>query len=138
VADGYVFLAGGLHGDPLSGAAPLVEDVMRARIADDGTLLEWTAQPKLPQGVATHASFVYGGHLYLAGGIDDLGGVIDDVRLAPISDHALGKWGIAATLPVARAHVHQLPVVGGHVYSVAGAIDGTLDSTDVVAVGAFP
>jgi hypothetical protein len=146
-ADGYVFLAGGLHGDPF-GDASLVADVTRARIADDGTLVEWTPQTSLPLGVATHASLVYGGYLYVVGGVDDLGSPLADVRRAPIQDHTLGKWQLVAALPVARAHVHQLPMLpldavaggaggGPRVYSVAGAIDTNLDSTTVVALGAF-
>jgi hypothetical protein len=42
-----------------------------------------------------------------------------------------------APLPSPRAHVHNLPVVGSHVYSIAGAIDLNLDSTGDIQIGTF-
>jgi DNA (cytosine-5)-methyltransferase 1 len=36
-----------------------------------------------------------------------------------------------------RAHVHLLPVVGNHVYSVVGAIDFNPDSTGEIDIGTF-
>ena len=135
--DGYVFLTGGLDMSALANP-PLLADVSRARLADDGTLVEWTPMPALPVALATHASFFYGGYLYAGGGIDDAPAQEKRVWRAPIgADHALGAWEAAAPLGIARAHVHQLPVFHAHVYSVAGAIDFSLASTTEIDVGAF-
>jgi hypothetical protein len=135
--DGYVYIAGGLDQTETNGPVPTLSEVSRARLADDGTLVEWTPQTAFPVGIATHASFVYGGWLYVAGG---LVGLKPEKRVwrAPIgADHSLGDWEDAAPLPIARAHVHQLPVVGNRVYSVSGAIDLALDSTDTIDIGVF-
>ena len=136
-AAGYVYLAGGLHGDPYNNA-PVVQDVYRAQVAADGTVGGWTAMTKLPVGLATHSSFVYGGYLYEVGGIDDLGNEMRQVWRAPIQpDHSLGAWEKAAMLPLGRGHVHKLPIVDDRVYSVSGAIDLNLNSTPDIFVGSF-
>jgi hypothetical protein len=96
--------------------------------------------PPLPVGLATHASFFYGGYLYVAGGITDDPTLTEESRVwrAPIdADHAVGKWEKAAALPIARGHVHQLPVVGNRVYSIAGALDLDLNSSDGIHIGVF-
>jgi hypothetical protein len=135
-ADGYVYLTGGLAKSAF-GNPPVLRDVSRGHLLEDGTVGEWTAMPAFPTSIATHSSFVYGGYLYAGGGIDDTT-QLKAVWRAPIgADHALGAWEAAADLPVARGHVHQLPVFGNHVYSVAGAIDFDLSSTDQIAVGSF-
>jgi hypothetical protein len=97
--------------------------------------------PPLPVAIAAHASFVYGGYLYVAGGLS--GGpdnLTEEKRVwrAPIDGtHTLGAWEAVSSLPVARGHVHQLPVVADRVYSVAGALDLDLNSTDEIDVGVF-
>jgi hypothetical protein len=136
-AAGYVYVAGGLHGDPYNNA-PVVGDVERAHIAADGTLGEWTAMPKLPVPLATHSSFVYGGWLYEVGGIDDVPEQVKQVWRAPIQpDHSLGKWEAAASMPLGRGHVHKLPIVNDRVYSISGAIDFNLNSTPDIFIGSF-
>ena len=67
-------------------------------------------------------------------------GVIIEKRVwrAPVgSDHTLGRWEETSPLPVARGHVHQLPLVGDRVYSVGGALDLDLNSTPQIALGSF-
>jgi hypothetical protein len=136
-ADGYVYLAGGLHGDPYNNA-PVVQDVVRAQIAADGTLGQWTTMPKLLVPLATHSSFVYGGWLYEVGGIDDVPEQVKQVWRAPIQpDYTLGKWETAASMPLGRGHVHKLPIVNDRVYSVSGAIDFNLNSTPDIFIGSF-
>jgi hypothetical protein len=58
-------------------------------------------------------------------------------RSAMGSDHFLGAWESSTSLPIARGHVHQLPLWNDHVYSVAGAIDFNLTSTTEIDIGAF-
>lgn len=137
----YVYLAGGLAKSAFQDP-PALSDVFRGRIGSDGTLGEWTAMPALPAPLATHASFVYGGYVYIVGGII-LRGTLSDadtnvVWRAPIqADHSLGAWGTMKPLPIARGHVHQLPMFENFVYSVAGAIDFNLDSTTEIDIGSF-
>lgn len=133
--DGYVFITGGLD-QPATSNPPVLKDTLRARIASDGTLTEWTPQTDLPDAICTHSGFFWGGYLYVVGGIDDAS-QLKKVYRAPIVNHALGAWEAVADLPLARGHVHQVPVFAGHVYSVSGAIDFDLNSTDQIFVGSF-
>ncbi len=140
LVDGYVFVAGGLDKREVSAAVPPLADVARARIGDDGSLQDWTAMPSLPVGISTHASFFFGGYLYVGGGITGTTSLREEKRVwrAPIDGaHALGTWEEVAPLPIARGHVHQLPVLVDHVYSVGGALDFDLSSSDAIQVGRF-
>ena len=135
--DGYIYITGGLDVSAFDNP-PNLPDVSRAQIAADGTIGAWTSLTPLPVPLATHASFFYGGYLYVGGGISGTTNAIQEDRVwrAPIqADHSLGAWELAAPLLIARAHVHQLPTLGNHVYSVAGAIDFNLDATDEIDVG---
>jgi hypothetical protein len=135
--DGYAYITGGLAKSALTNP-PNLKSVTRARLLDDGSLGEWTDMPPLPGGLATHAAFSYGGYLYVGGGIDDLPAQTRTVYRAPIGpDHAVGSWEKVAKLPKGRSHVHQLPVLHGHVYSVAGSIDFNLNSTKDIVIGSF-
>jgi hypothetical protein len=137
LVDGYVYVVGGFD-TPANKNPPNLKTVSMAALADDGGFGPWTAMPDLPIGKAAHASFYYGGYLYVAGGLSDALLPEDTVFRAPIAvDHTLGPWEPAASLPIARGHVHQLPVKGDHVYSIAGAIDSTLDSTAEIDIASF-
>jgi hypothetical protein len=139
LVDGYLYLTGGLAVSAFQNP-PNLGDVISAQIAADGTLGPWNTLTPLPVPNATHASFFYGGYLYVAGGITGTTNPIQENRVwrAPIqADHSLGAWELAAPLLVARSHVHQLPTFENHVYSVAGAIDFNLNSTDEIDVGTF-
>lgn len=138
LVDGWVYVAGGLDQTETNGPVADLTEVARAPIADDGTIGGWQVSTPLPSGMATHASFAWGGYLYVAGGLDTNLKIQKRVLRAPIDkEHALGDWEDVATLPIARAHVHQLPVVNNKVYSISGAIDLALDSTDTIAIGVF-
>ncbi|WP_146646422.1 Kelch repeat-containing protein [Labilithrix luteola] len=134
--DGFVYLVGGLEKSAFDNP-PLLNDAWRGRVLDDGSLGEWTAMPSFPVRIATHASFFYGGYLYVAGGMSGATELNRVWRAVIDADHALGEWEEVASLPIARGHVHQLPVFGNHVYSVGGALDLDLHSTDHVDVGVF-
>jgi hypothetical protein len=136
----YVYMAGGLAISAYQNP-PGLTDVSRAELAADGTLGGWTPMTALPVALATHASFVYGGYLYVAGGIY-LGSVTANqekrVWRTPIdATGALGKWEQVASLQIARGHVHQLPLFENHVYSVGGAVDFNLTATGETDVGTF-
>jgi hypothetical protein len=136
----YVYMAGGMAISAYQNP-PALEDVSRGEIAADGTLGGWTSMTPLPVDLATHASFVYGGYLYIAGGISDTGATADQEkrvwRAAIDATGALGTWEPVASLKIARGHVHQLPLFQNHVYSVAGAIDFNLTATPETDIGTF-
>jgi hypothetical protein len=134
----YVYLSGGLDASALTNP-PDLKDTFVGHLAADGTLGEWQSGPPLPVGLATHSSFFYGGYLYVGGGISD-SPPKQEFRMwrSPIaSDHSMGAWEETTALPVARGHVHDFPVFENHVYSVAGAINFNLASTDEIDVGTF-
>ncbi|MEO7110083.1 MAG: hypothetical protein ABI183_06570 [Polyangiaceae bacterium] len=135
---GYIYIAGGLDKSAFQSSPPLAT-VFEGKILADGTIGNWTSMPSLPEGVCTHASFFYGGYLYLGGGLGTSAyKILDKVWRSPIgADHSLGAWEEVAPLGVARGHVHQFPVLGNHVYSVGGAITLDLKSTSEIDVGVF-
>jgi hypothetical protein len=114
--------------------------VSRGHVAEDGTLGDWTPMPALPVGLAAHASFFYGGFVYVAGGISGTTTLKEEKRVwrAPVdAEHVLGAWESVTPLPRARGHVHQLPVFGNRLYSIGGALDMDLNSTDAIDIGVF-
>jgi hypothetical protein len=134
---GYLYLVGGFD-TPAFQQPKNLTSVWRGRVGDDGMLGDWTAMPELPVGKAGHGSFYYGGYLYVAGGLSDDLQAEDTIFRAPIgADHMLGAWESAPSLPIARGHVHQLPVWQNHVYSISGAVDSMLDATTEIDIGSF-
>ena len=135
-ANGFVWVTGGLGTLPTV-TSPTLKDVWRGSVESDGTIDGWTQMTPMPSGICTHSSFVYGGWLYVVGGIDD-NGQSAVVRRAHLEDDGtLSTWETAATLPQARGHVHQLPIENDRVYSVSGATDYSLNSTNAIFVGSF-
>ncbi|MBX7117283.1 MAG: hypothetical protein K1X64_23395 [Myxococcaceae bacterium] len=136
--DGYVFITGGLEKSAFINP-PVLNEVKRGKLDAEGKVGEWVDMPSLPVKLATHASFFYGGYLYVVGGIEPDTRTHEKRvwRAALGADHSLGAWEAAADLPVGRGHVHQLPIYKNHVYSVSGAIDFDLNSTSNVEVGTF-
>lgn len=133
-----LYLTGGLDQSAYQNP-PFLSDTWHGRVLADGTVGEWTQGPELPLPLATHASFFYGGYLYVGGGIGEPAHQEDGLWRAPIlADRSLGAFEeLPTTFSVKRGHVHQLPVFKNHVYSVAGAKNFNLDSTDVIDIGTF-
>lgn len=135
----YVYLTGGLEESAYTNP-PDLADTWVGHFLPDGTIGEWVRGPDLPVAIGTHASFFYGGWLYVGGGIRDKPlGHEDRLWRAPIgADHTLGAFEEApAKLGVKRGHVHQFPMFENHVYSISGATSFNLDSTDRIDVGTF-
>lgn len=133
---GAVFLVGGFD-LPAGKLPPNLKEAWRGDLQGDGSFT-WTALAALPKGMAGHGSFYYGGYLYQAGGLDnDLNAMADVLRASIGADHTLANWEAAPSLPIPRGHVHQLPTKDNHVYSIAGAIDANLTTTDEIDVGTF-
>ncbi|MBK6518582.1 MAG: hypothetical protein IPM79_24255 [Polyangiaceae bacterium] len=101
--------------------------VLRARLAEDGSLESWEEIGTLPVPLAVHASFVHAGELYVVGGLDmQEERFVGTLQRAKVSaDGPLGEWEeLDVTLPRPRGHTHQTPIVDGVLYSVAGHQNG--------------
>lgn len=70
--DGWIFVTGGK--DKALGANGRA-DVFAAKVADDGSISEWTSAEPLPQGRTSHQVVVSGDYLYVLGGGFDSGGL---------------------------------------------------------------
>jgi len=130
--DGAVWLTGGLQGDPNT-TGTSIDLVLRAPILDDGTLGAWQTAGHLPAPLCVHSSSVFGGFMYVFGGIESDTDFTANVRRATISaDGTLGPWLDATPLPRARGHVLETPIWNGTVYSVGGSVEDLSVLTDVV------
>jgi non-specific serine/threonine protein kinase len=136
VEDGAIYLVAGMAGNPMGDAKPL-GDVLRATVNKDGSLGEWKTVSQLDAAFATHAAVVHEGYLYVIGGVENNKTMSDRVvRAALGKDGTLGAWETTtATLPAPRAHVHQVPVLRDHLFSVGGSRSGK--ALDDVVVGKF-
>jgi hypothetical protein len=134
VHDGALYVVAGLNGNP-AGAHEQLRDVLRAPIQSDGTLGTWTSAGTLDSAYATHAAFVYQGWLYVVGGVENNARFVATVWRAPLRDGTLGFFEPATPLPAGRGHVHQTPLRGDRVYSVAGSASRRV--SNAVYVGTF-
>ena len=139
-----MYVIGGQTGNPNDNSGTPHKEVQIAALAADGSLGAWTQGPETPDAYSAAGGVVHDGFLYVAGGIldatsNEAGGVptANVIRAAVLAPGMLGAWTVDAPskLPVARSHVHQLPVVGSHLYSVSGMTDTT--DTTAVYVGVF-
>jgi hypothetical protein len=115
-------------------------DVITASLASDGSLGAWATAPSLPYAVETHATFVHDGAIYVAGGIDGNLNSLATITRAPLApDGTVGTWVVDpfSALPHARSHVHQMPIHGAFIYSVAGAPTGFPSTTAETDIGSF-
>lgn len=136
-----VYLTGGLDQSPYGGP-PSLKTVSRGSFDANGDLGSWASMPELPVALATHASAHWGGWLYVMGGISQSATGTSDQekrvwRAAIGDDFGLSAWEGVAGLPVARGHVHDLPIFKNHLYSIAGAVDFSLGSTGAIQIGTF-
>lgn len=132
VHDGAIYVVGGFGED---GRAR--DDVLRAAINADGSLGAWQVVSRLDAGLAAHAAVVHDGALWVIGGAVDATQASDRVLRAPFNaDGTLAAWEVTeATLPTARAHVRQVPVLGDRLFSIGGTREGR--AIDEVVVGRF-
>lgn len=132
--DGSLYVLGGLDGDPMRGTDTSHADVWRAKLGDDGSIGAWETLESLPNRLSATAAVAVGGSLFAVGGIEGRAYYSEHVRRAEIrADGTLGPWTQAGDLPIGRAHVHQLPLVGDRLFSLGGSTSG--GSTDIVVTG---
>jgi hypothetical protein len=140
-----LYVIGGQTGNPNDNSGTPHREVQIAALAADGSLGAWTQGPDTPEGYSTSAGVVHDGFMYVVGGIvdatmDESGGVAtaNVLRTTVAGPGMLGAWAVdkASKLPAARSHVHQVPLLGSHLYSVAGMTNNG-DDTNAVAVGVF-
>jgi N-acetylneuraminic acid mutarotase len=119
---GALYLVAGLDGNPAGANTPL-KDVLRAPIQSDGSLGAWVTVSALDSAYATHAAVVDGGYLYVVGGVENNARFVGTVQRASIADDGtIGPWeAVTPGLPVARGHVHQVPLWRGRLYSLGGS-----------------
>lgn len=132
-----IYLAGGIAATPRD-ADQLRRDVIRAPVLADGRLGAWDTVSVMDSSYVTAAAAVHGGAVYLVGGVENGRRFTDGVQVARLGrDGRPGAWTTAAgRLPAGRAHVHQVPVVGGRLYSVAGL--GAAPFAEVYVSGPLP
>jgi len=135
VYDGALFVVAGLNGNP-AGEHEQLRDILRAPIQADGTLGAWTSVGRLDSAYATHAAFVKDGWVYVVGGVENNARFVATVQRAPIrAGGTIGFFEPTTSLPAGRGHVHQTPVRGDYVYSVAGSASRRVSSA--VHIGSF-
>jgi hypothetical protein len=135
VHDGTLYLIGGLRGDPRDDEhVQMLDDVIAAKISENGSLGEWRTMSPLDARIATHSAIVEDGYVWIFGGIG--AEASDRILRAPFAaDGALGAWApVKDPLPRKRAHVHQTPFFHGYVYSVGGNVGEHVPMADV-AIG---
>lgn len=120
-AGGRVFVLGGRATD-----GTLLNEVLSAEVAADGTLGAWQAEPSLPSGRASLAAVAAGGFVYAIGG-QTAAGLSADLLAAPIhGDGRLGAFVPAGAFPSANGGRAQFGAVvfDGRLYVAAGSCEG--------------
>ncbi|MBX7096156.1 MAG: hypothetical protein K1X89_00450 [Myxococcaceae bacterium] len=129
VFQGRVFLVGGFNA--LAEAEPSIV----ASVSDGG----WEKVGIMGTPNFASAAVLQGDGLLLIGGAT--GTFYDETftdvvqRAGVWPDSTLGVFSEAGRLPVARAHVHDVPVFRDTLYSVGGRVTPSLDSSDRVFIG---
>jgi hypothetical protein len=117
-ANGWVYVTGGLEG------RTSVAGVSGTKLGPDGAPVAWVDLTPLPTPRSHHASFVYGGALYVVAGLNGNPAgeheQLRDILRAPIQpDGLIGAWTNVGRLDSAYA-THAAFVKDGWLYVVAG------------------
>jgi hypothetical protein len=134
-----IYLVGGLTGDPAGVNTPL-SDVVRASVAQDGSVGDFEAAGTLSAPLSVTNAQLFNDELYAFGGFTDVTGA------APYTSTILrGRFGedgslafeqLPAKLATARAHVHQAPMYKRWIYVVGGHTNEDTSLGDV-EIGTF-
>jgi hypothetical protein len=127
VANGYIFIAGGLFN------ANGVATTYSAKLNADGTIGSWTALNSLPAPRARHTLTSVNGYMYAIGGVDGSGAAgPTTVYYTKINgDGTIGAWSTAANaLPVTRNEASAV-VSNGYLYIMGGNLTTSSPQTTV-------
>ena len=118
VRDHYIYLIGGITDE-----TP-IKDVQRSLVSESGDLGAWEKVGELPEGRGTSSAFVFVDQLYvLCGANKAQGGEVATVLRASFQpDGSVGTFEELTPVPMARAHVHQTPLLNGFIYSAGGSL----------------
>lgn len=133
----YLYVLGGITGNPVGNNAKERKDVVFAEIGADGKLSPWYAGGALPEAISVSSAQLHEDSVWVVGGLEE-GGFTNKIRRATFNeDGTLTEFTtLKATLPDARGHVHQTPMYGSFIYSVGGKNDDN-ESLGTIDVGRF-
>jgi len=142
--NGYIYVAGGLEGNPQQNPAS-VDSVVRAKVADDGSLGAWENAGALAEGISVSSIEKKGCAFYTFGGQVNGSSVPFSAAIFRGYVDSTGSFqplaNDEASLSIERGHVHQTPTYKDHMYSVGGRTNdtssGTWGTTGQVDIGTF-
>jgi hypothetical protein len=134
IYNGFIYVAGGLTPQQTP-----TTDVFSAPINSDGTLGSWTKSTNaLPLAISFATTFGFGGNLYVLNG--DPNGSSDpnqsatvglqDVRLAPANNGAVGTWALTNTT-IKKRKKNNTWVAFGQVIDAEGIYDGNTGAVEL-------
>jgi len=124
--NGYIYAMGGFSG------STTYNDVVYAKVNNDGTLSQWESANDLPTTLHSGGAVAANGYLYMVGGHTGATANRQVYSAKLNSDGSLGSWNStagASLLPVGLAHFYSV-VMNGYVY-VIGGNDGTNSRSEV-------
>lgn len=121
--DGKLYVLGGCDHGPLGGSAPNGSPWIGSRhsLVYDPGLNRWDRIKPIPHSTAAGGVAVVGGRLFVIGGVDTNGIVLNRVQEF---DPATDTWRERAPMPTAREHI-GIAVLDSLIYVVAGRLRGT-------------
>lgn len=121
--DGKLYVLGGCDHGPLGGSAPNGSPWLGSRhtLVYDPGANRWDRMKPIPHATAAGGVAAVGGRLYVIGGVDSAGIVLNRVQEY---DPATDTWRERAPMPTAREHI-GVAVLDSLIYVVAGRLRGT-------------
>jgi hypothetical protein len=122
----YLYVVGGTNA-----WMTIYDQILRAPIAQDGSLGAFESIGKLREPRAGHAMIVIDDHVIVSGG-NSTAGMLDSTIVAALEpDGTLGEWSTGPKLPFPVMH-HSCNADGANIYCVGGRIAGNYTGTLVV------
>ncbi len=122
VANGYVYVIGGMQQIPQSGTTT----VYYAHLNADGSTGAWqTNANALPTGRAGHTSVIANGYVYVIGGATDAGNGANTVYYARLNANgSIGVWRTSNTILPTNRRNHGSFIANGYMYAIGGTAAG--------------
>ena len=97
------------------------DDTLRFEVAENGTLLTWSGEPELKDGVPiTRSAFASQGYIYPEGTLTESNGVLPDGS-PEFPDKVLGQWSCWGWYVGAGAPDGTAPLLATHLFNFGGA-----------------